>query len=310
MASRQIYRGEVKKRMVGYLHRGRGIDAAGSKYEGDNLKLIRVFPRRTKATPVDELAIVGRGPFLWETADEVHISVSFTWDIPLAEQLEKQWRHVAPTKIGGPAYNDPGGEFIPGMYLKPGYVITSRGCPNRCWFCSAWKNEGPIRELPITDGWIVQDNNLLACSLDHQELVFKMLLRQKERAHLMGLEAALFTPAHAGWLMKLKPKGLWFAYDEPADIDPLIETAQLLRSVGIIRQSSHVASCYVLVGYEKDTIPLAEKRLQRTLGLGFMPQAMLFNRRPEKEWRRFQREWANKVIVGSKMQHRGKEEER
>ena len=128
-----------------------------------------------------------------------------------------------------------------------------------------------------------------------------MLKRQKERPMLMGLEAALFTGAHAGMLMTMKPKELWFAYDEPADIDPLKEAAFLLRKVGIIKPTSHAACCYVLIGYEKDTIPFAEKRLQQTLNLGLMPHAMLFNRRPEKEWRRFQREWANKIIVGSKM---------
>ena len=49
------------------------------------------------------------------------------------------------------------------MYMKPGYVITSRGCPNRCWFCAVPKREGyQLRELPVTDGWIVADDNLLA----------------------------------------------------------------------------------------------------------------------------------------------------
>ena len=40
-------------------------------------RIIRVFPRRTAATPVDDLAYVGL-PFFWSEADEVHISVTFT----------------------------------------------------------------------------------------------------------------------------------------------------------------------------------------------------------------------------------------
>ena len=40
-----------------------------------------------------------------------------------------------------------GGDFVPGRYLAPGYVITSRGCPNRCWFCSVWRREGALREF-------------------------------------------------------------------------------------------------------------------------------------------------------------------
>lgn len=104
-------------------------------------------------------------PSFFDEADEVHVSVTFTWDIPIAEWLAKQWEPVATVKIGGPAYNEPGGDFIPGMYMRHGYVITSRGCPNRCWFCAVPKREGGmLRELPVTDGWILTDDNLLACS--------------------------------------------------------------------------------------------------------------------------------------------------
>ena len=144
------------------------------------MKVIRVFPRKTKATPTDDAVRINCGPELWDEADEVHISVAFTWDIPRTEWLAKQWAHVAPVKIGGPATGEKGGDFTPGMYLKHGYVITSRGCPNRCWFCSVPKREGDIRELPITEGWNVLDDNLLACSDEHIRGVFAMLARQKK----------------------------------------------------------------------------------------------------------------------------------
>ena len=116
-------------------------------------KIIRVFPTKTNATPDDELVRIREVPSLFDEADEVHISVAFTWDIPWAEWAARQWERVAPVKIGGPAYNEPGGEFVPGMYMKKGYVITSRGCPNRCWFCAVPKREGgQLRELPVRDG--------------------------------------------------------------------------------------------------------------------------------------------------------------
>lgn len=83
-------------------------------------RIIRVFPRRTKATPDDALAYVGP-PDLFAEADEVHISVSFTWDKSEAERLAEQWRWVAPVKLGGVAYGDDSLEFIPGRYVKPGY---------------------------------------------------------------------------------------------------------------------------------------------------------------------------------------------
>ena len=37
-------------------------------------KIIRVFPRRTNATPDDENVRIATTPGLWEEADEVHIS--------------------------------------------------------------------------------------------------------------------------------------------------------------------------------------------------------------------------------------------
>jgi len=52
-------------------------------------RILRVFPRRTKATPTDALARVGYPPTpaCRIDADEVHISVTFTWDKPLAEDM-------------------------------------------------------------------------------------------------------------------------------------------------------------------------------------------------------------------------------
>src|SRR5271169_4780483 len=101
-------------------------------------RLARVFPRKTKASPDDELAFFGP-PDMFAEADEVHVAVTFTADIPKAERLAEDWRRVAPVKIGGVALGDPGCEFIPGRYIKPGYTFTSRGCPRRCWFCGVWK---------------------------------------------------------------------------------------------------------------------------------------------------------------------------
>ena len=173
-----------------------------------NMKqIIRVFPTLTHATPTDELVRIHETPSFFDEANEVHISVAFTWDIPWAEWAARQWERVAPVKIGGPAYNEPGGEFVPGMYMKRGYVITSRGCPNRCWFCAVPKREGGVlRELPVTDGWIVQDDNLLACSPAHINAVFAMLARQPHRPQFTGgLEAALMTPEMAVRLHELRP---------------------------------------------------------------------------------------------------------
>ena len=266
--------------------------------------IIRVFPRRTRLTPTDDLAFVGDPP-LWVEADEVHISVTFTYDLPEAERLYEKWRHVAPTLIGGPATGEKGGDFSPGLYLKPGYVITSRGCPNRCWFCEVWKREGnTVRELPITWGWNVLDDNLLACSESHFEKVCLMLMQAKRNHRIVfsgGLEAARLTPFHVNWLRKVRPIRMYFAYDTPEDFLPLKQAGKLLLSAGWTRRS-HTLCAYVLIGYPGDNLHYAERRLQQTWKVGFTPYAMLYrppNSTPNlsPEWKQLQRTYLRPQIL-------------
>ena len=118
------------------------------------VRILRVFPRKTVATPDDELVRLGEPDILdlmSDEYDEVHISVTFTYDKRRAEYLAKQWEMSGrPVKVGGPAYDDRMGDFTPGLYIRKGYTFTSRGCPNNCWFCSVAKcAHGVIRELPI-----------------------------------------------------------------------------------------------------------------------------------------------------------------
>lgn len=269
------------------------------------MKIIRVFPRKTNATPDDRDVRIATTPTFLDEADEVHISVAFTWDIKYAEFLAIQWRQVAPVKVGGPAFNEPGGDFIPGMYMKKGYVITSRGCPNRCWFCQVPRREGgSLRELPVTDGWILTDDNLLACSERHIDEVFSMLARQPHRPQFCGgLEAKLLTPSIAKRIKALKPESVFFAYDTPDDYEPLVEAGKILFDIGFTR-GSHDLNAYVLCGYKKDTFDKALKRMKDTWKAGFVPMAMLYRDfigEYDKEWKSFQREWANPVIRGSKL---------
>ena len=274
----------------------------GGDLKANSKKIVRVFPRRTKATPVDELAFVG-GPTFFVEAEEVHISVTFSFDIQEAERLASEWERVTNNIIlGGPAIGEPGGDFKPGMYLRDGYVITSRGCPNRCPHCDVWRREGArIRELPITNGWNVLDDNLLACSETHVRSVFEMLKRQKRRAEFTGgLEAALLNDWHVGLLTDLRPNQMFFAYDTPDDHEPLVIAGKILTKDGFTR---HHLRCYVLIGFGKDTMDKAEKRLRATWEAGFMPMAMLY-RDPEldseekdSQWGPFQRQWAAPAII-------------
>lgn len=270
------------------------------------MRIARVFPRKTKATPTDEYCFFNAPGMFLPPIDRVHISVVFTYDLPKAEQLAREWEWIAPVNIGGPALNEPGGEFVPGMYLKPGYVITSRGCPNRCWFCSVWRREGyEIRELPITEGNNILDDNLLACSDGHIQAVFQMLKRQKFGQPMFtgGLEAKRLKDWHIEALRELRPKEIFFAYDTPDDYEPLVEAGRRLLAAGFTR-ASHTLRAYVLIGYPNDSFEKAEQRLIQTIKAGFMPMAMLYrDQRGEvsKEWAQLQREWARPAIVNSKI---------
>jgi hypothetical protein len=285
-----------------------------TKLNGCDIKPVDIitFPRRTKATPVDDLAFVGE-PTMFAEADEVHISVAFSWDLPEAERLKKEWERVAPVKIGGPATGQRGEDFVPGMYLKPGYVITSRGCPNRCWFCGVWRREGEtIRELPVTDGWNILDDNLLACSDDHIKKVFSMLSKQKTRPLFTGgLEAARLKLWHVQELKMLKPEALFFAYDTPNDREPLFEAGKLLLQNGFTRTRQNLRA-YVLVGFPNDTFAMAQDRLIETMKAGFIPMAMPYRDASgilDPAWRSFAWPWMRPAAMSAKYREIGKIEE-
>lgn len=230
-------------------------------------RIARVFPRKTNMTPDDDLVFFGLPPMDLPEIDEVHVSCTWTYDRQRAEELAYQWEPVGvPVKIGGPAYDDPGGEFTPGMYIKHGGTITSRGCNNRCWFCMAQKREGKLRELEIKPGYNIMDNNLLQCSPEHIRAVCDMLKTQRERAVFTG--------------------GL--------------EAGKKLRRAGF-NPDGHSMKCYNLIGYKGDTFEKAEKRLMDTCRAGFVPFAMLYRDEQgqvDDSWKRFQREWANAFIAG------------
>lgn len=269
------------------------------------MKTLRLFPRRTKATPNDENVRVGALPGWFDEADEILLSVAFSWDIPLARMLEKAWDNVAPVRVGGPAFSDEGGDYVPGKFLREGYVITSRGCPECCSFCDVWRREGEIRELPIREGWNLLDNNILACSEAHQKAVFEMLSRQTHRVELTGgLQASRLKKWHLEALKTIRPKQMFFAYDEPGDLEPLREAGKLLLDFGGWTISSHALRAYVLCGYPGDTLSAAEKRMLETMDAGFMPMAMAWrDGRGElrSEWSKFQRAWARPAIMGKRM---------
>ena len=269
------------------------------------MPILRVFPRKTKATPEDDYVAIGLpGLFPPEDISEIHISVAFTWDLLEAERLAEAWSRYGNVKIGGPAFNRPGGEFVPGMYLKTGYVITSRGCPNHCWFCAVPKREANgLHELEIKDGYNVLDDNLLACSEQHIRAVFNMLKRQKHKAKFTGgLEAKLLKAWHCELLREIKPERIYFAYDTPDDYEPLVSASNLLAEHNLLNVRK--VSVYCLCGWPSDTFEAAEARFWQVLKLGMCPYAMLWRDTKgttAQEWRKFQCSWVAPQIIYTKL---------
>lgn len=248
------------------------------------MTLARVFPRKTNGTPVDPYAFVGYPPlecFIPEDITEIHVSVTFSWDLPEAERMAYAWqaKKIAPVTLGGPVFekaadNKKACEFEPGKYLRKGYTITSRGCPNRCWFCEVPNREGLLQELEIKPGSNVLDNNLLACSEQHIRRVFKMLESQKDAILSGGLEAKRLKAWHVELFAKAHIKEAFFAYDTPDDLPALEAAAVLLKQNEWYRD--YKCRCYVLCGYKGDSLEAADSRCKALLELGYYPFAMYY----------------------------------
>jgi len=276
------------------------------------VSVIRVFPETTKWTPDDELAFVGDlplEPFRPGTPDTpVMVSAVFTWQRKRAEQIAESWRfHYRDVRIGGPAYDDPGGEFTPGMFIKHGCTITTRGCPKKCGWCSVPFREGPLRLLKIHPGWIVQDNNLLASSLKsstyseiearaHFDAVFEMLREQKRAIKFSGgLDKHFLKDWHVPYFDSIPIDELWWAVDEPGDMKWIRRVKELFAHVPMRKMR-----CYTMIGYEGETLAEAERRIEEVFQLGFMPFTQLYQpptaKVPTKiygaEWKAVARKWS------------------
>jgi len=92
---------------------------------------------------------------------------------------------------------------------------------------------------------------------------------------------------------------LWFAYDEPADLEPLLSAGHLLQQAGFTLTGRKLR-CYVLCGYGGDTQEAALKRMHQCLAAGFLPFAMLWKDKQGRSadgWGDFQRKWTRPAAM-------------
>lgn len=273
------------------------------------MRILRIFPRKGNSfTPRDELCFCGDPP-LWrppiECVDEVHVSVTFTWDILEGQRLMEAWNQYYPiVKIGGPAFGTANGHFVPGRYVKQGVTFTTRGCNNHCDHCLVPEWEGPLVPYEhFSAGYIVQDNNLLQAPAKHRRRVFVMLSEQSRAAQFKGgLQASLVTDEIADELRGLRISEAWLAADDEGALKPLAKAVEKLSFLGL---RSNRLRCYVLIGKGKDTPQKAEARLEAAWSIGCLPFAQLYQppelkrKKYSREWRDLARKWSRPAVIRS-----------
>lgn len=269
------------------------------------MNILRVFPKRTSYTPDDALAFVGMPPmrFMIPEHDEVHISCTFTWDMDEAEELAYQWEGVTdkPVKVGGVAYHSPVDDFVPGMYIKKNIIFTSRGCNNNCRWCGVRRLEGTLRELPIYDGNVIQDNNFLQCSRQHKDKVFDMLRTQHGICFRGGLEPDLINDHFISNIQSLRIAELWLACDTDGALPTFKKACEKLTNAGYDRNK---IKCYSLIGHDMEK---EEARNREIYNAGAMPFSQLerdFSRHKteySKVWRDFERMWQRPAATKAHM---------
>ena len=253
-------------------------------------------------SPQDQDAYFGLPELFMPEYDEIHISVTFTWDIERAQWLKKQWGHIAPVKVGGVAIDgEPKNGFKAGVYLRNGVTITSRGCPNNCPWCLVKSRLVELKE--IIEGNNIQDNNFLSCSKKHLEKVFSMLKTQKRVEFGGGLESSRITNEIIDSLRGLNIYQIFLAYDHVNRFEDLKIAVEKLKKYF----TRNRLRCYVLMGFKDDTVEKAEERLMETYRLGFLPFGMLYRNKkgefpePYKEWRSLQHTWTRPAAINSFM---------
>uniref|UniRef100_A0A6H1Z8V4 Putative radical SAM superfamily protein n=1 Tax=viral metagenome TaxID=1070528 RepID=A0A6H1Z8V4_9ZZZZ len=222
-----------------------------------------------------------KGIAQWRVRDVLYLSVIFTWDLPIALKIAKEYKHK--TIVGGPAVKlmpdylsqhakvEYDTEYPALAYHNPMATFTTRGCPNRCSFCAVPKIEGEFREMQQWDiKPVVCDNNFLASSKKHFEKVIEALKKFTYVDFNQGLDARLFTSYHANKLSELRGVHIRFAFDHISQEKEVTEAVSLAKKTGF----KDISIC-VLVGFE-DTPEDAIYRLEYVRSLDAMPNPMRY----------------------------------
>jgi len=158
------------------------------------------------------------------------------------------------------------------------YVFTSRGCVNRCKYCSVWRIE---KERWINDKWkdhidhnrpniMISDNNLSAVTFEHITEVINFVVKSKKKVLFdNGFDCKYITEEMAEQLARVKyvRSGMRLAFDRIEEDGIFQKAVKMLKKAGI---PANAIMAYVLFNFT-DRPQDADYRTRECANLGIRP---------------------------------------
>ena len=158
----------------------------------------------------------------------------------------------------------------------------SRGCPRGCDFCHVAKKEGKksYKVADLSEFWNGQKNielldpNTFACK--DWKSILEQLIDSKAYVNFnQGVDLRCLNEEKIDYLMRVKVKGVHFAFDRFEDWDTIVPKLEQFKSItGWNRQKVTV---YVLTNFNT-TIEQDILRVEKIKELGFMPYVMRYDK--------------------------------